>query len=114
MVSVDSGNSFILYLHCYYYLVQTLHTQPALRDTNIKQTEKLSSDSDEILVAGESSETRERGGHSDNYRECEEEKKVSEVSSINSAAAIHSRIDCTEIRNINIIGKCFFYFSSIH
>ena len=86
---------------------------PALRDTNMKQTEKLSSDSDEIL-AGESSETRERGGHSDNYRECEEEKKVSEVSSINSAAAIHSRIDCTEIRNINIIGKCFFYFSSIH
>ncbi len=47
------------------------------------------------------------GGARGNVKcECEEEKKVSEVSSINSAAAIHSSI---EIRNI--IGKCIFYFS---
>ena len=26
-MSVDSGNSFILYLHCYYYLAQTLRRQ---------------------------------------------------------------------------------------
>ena len=68
-MSVDSRNSFILYLHCYDYLVQTLHTHPALRDTNKKQTEKFSSDSDEIL-ARESSETRERGGNVKRRKKC--------------------------------------------
>ena len=57
----------------------------ALRDTNIKQTEEWSSESDEILT-GEQSE--EQGAYEQLQGMWREEKKMSEVSSINSAAAI--------------------------